>query len=293
MKKYLLASTAAGAAMAMTAPVQADMYVGIFGGMNKLDDQSATVATGSGNLDFYTNAFYGGNVGPIGTVSGYLQFYNFQYTWQLHTTTNYMVDADLDFDNGFVVGAAMGWEFDGGFNLEAEIAYRKNDADLMLTKTSNYHRHSTTVGFFNQLLWLPSYSSYMMTLHYGCLNAPGTSFDIPGTKTTSASGEITAFSVMANAWYEFQTNGNVRPYVGGGFGYGKVELDMDGMTFDDTGIAYQAAIGLLYDFNGNSQLRLELRHFEVSDIDLSDHGFDLSDVEYKSDEVLIGIRFGF
>jgi opacity protein-like surface antigen len=289
MKKYLLATTAAGAAMALTAPAHADMYVGIFGGMNKLDDQKATVASGSGNFDFYTTVFYG-SLFPLSYTYAY--FGNYQYTWQFHTSTSYSVDANLDIDNGFVIGAAMGWDFGNGFNLEAEIAYRKNDADLMMTKFSNYHFQSTTVGFFNGFIYLPTYTTFLRTLHYAFATFPGYSFDIPGTKTTSASGEITSFSVMANAWYEFQTSGKVRPFIGGGFGYGKVELDMDGMTFDDSGIAYQAGIGLLYDF-GKCQLRFELRHFEVSNIDLSDHGFDLSDVEYKSDEVLIGFRWGF
>lgn len=318
MKKYLLTSTAAGAALALTVPAQADgMYASIFGGMTKMDDQSMQVATDSGSWNFFTS----GNVyqsTPVhltsfpftsltipwyfvtwptgGTHYGYGVYANVTYEFESHTnwTTDYI--ANFDIDNGFVIGAAIGAEYDGGFSVELEVASRQNDVAGSITTQYDWLRTYEVRVYYNTFVFtMPSYS--MITLLHFSLTASNVTGSTPFHTSglyTELSGDVSSFSIMANAWYEIDTESGVNPYIGGGIGYANVKLDLgSGMDFEDGSVAYQFGLGIRCDITESLSMSLELRHFEVPGVDLSDSDYNLEDFEYKSDEILVGVRFGF
>ena len=47
-------------------------------------------------------------------------------------------------------------------------------------------------------------------------------------------GNLSTFAILANAWYEFAIGSKMRPYVGGGVGWGEVINGGFGMVLDGT-----------------------------------------------------------
>jgi len=112
MKKYLLATTAAGAVMALATPAQADAYVTVFGGTNYLDDQPLDLASA--------------------TVTNYPWIANYP-SYASWTRSAFFFGTNVEVDDGYVVGAALGMGLDDyvpGLSVEIELAKRSNDAKL-------------------------------------------------------------------------------------------------------------------------------------------------------------------
>lgn len=97
MKKTLVASSALATVLAMSPMAQAqNLYGSFFGGVNLLGEVESE--------DF----------APIG-------FPGYSY--------------DIEFDTGFVIGAALGTELANGLRVEGEIAFRGNDLDQLTVNT--------------------------------------------------------------------------------------------------------------------------------------------------------------
>ncbi len=93
------------------------------------------------------------------------------------------------------------------------------------------------------------------------------------------------WSIYGNAWYDIETGGLITPYFGGGLGFGI--LDPEGLD-TETGLAYQAGGGLLFDIGPSSFAGLNYRYYgfdtEINnaDVDITGHRVTAS----------IGINFG-
>jgi len=165
------------------------------------------------------------------------------------------IDLNLDTDDGFVLGGALGWEVGDDFSLEFELARRSNDGALDAIVTGTV--------------------TYASSVYYG-----PTSFEI-------SQAEVKVLSIMANAWYEFDTDTKWTPYVGGGIGLAKVDIDSSFGDVSVGGFAYQLGIGLGYHLSKRTRMGLEYRYFAAPGIDVSDE----IDYEYAAHSVMVSFKF--
>jgi opacity protein-like surface antigen len=103
-----------------------------------------------------------------------------------------------------------------------------------------------------------------------------------------ADGEISNISFMVNGYYDIPTGTAVTPYVGGGIGVARIEIEPSGESYDDTVFAYQGAIGVGIAVSKTVTIDLGYRYFATTDPD-----FEGTEVEYKSHNLLAGVRIVF
>lgn len=159
------------------------------------------------------------------------------------TTTVFSEDADT----GFVIGGAIGTELQRwlqGLRAEMEVSYRRND-------------RSGTNEYF-----------------YGVGNDPAVG---------PIDGNLSNFSVMANLWYEFDIGSKFRPYVGGGAGWARSNLEVAatitdpgevptffyGDTTDEeaNGFAFQLGAGLNHNVAPGVDVGIGYRYFNGPNFD--------------------------
>lgn len=171
---------------------------------------------------------------------------------------------DTEFDAGFGVSGAVGYDFGrffmlGGARVEAEVAYRKNDVD----------GHS-----------------------------------LSGTSLPGSDGDASSFAGMVNVLYDFHSGSLITPYAGGGIGVANVTFNDFGVSGipnviddDDTVFAYQAIVGASLELNARVDLTADYRYFATADPDfktLSGSSFaQESSADYSNHSVLVGLRYRF
>ena len=110
----------------------------------------------------------------------------------------------------------------------------------------------------------------------------------------SSSGERTALSFMANSYVDFYNDSKFSFYITAGVGVANVVFDHyadSGLKIgnsDSTDFAYQAGIGIGYAINKNITIDLKYRYFATLDSD-----FEGTEVEFKSHNVYLGLRYNF
>lgn len=174
---------------------------------------------------------------------------------------------ETDFDDGFVVGGAVGFETNWlerwlqrdttGLRLELEYSYRENDVD------------SHNLG----------------------------GLDLPGSD-----GEVSANTVMVNVLIDLFKDRPVSVYVGGGVGIAFTDFEdfaiagSSVLDDDDTVLAYQGIAGMEYALNQSWSVFGEYRYFDTADSDLrlapGMGGFS-SDLELTSHNFGAGVRLRF
>jgi opacity protein-like surface antigen len=126
---------------------------------------------------------------------------------------------------------------------------------------------------------------------------------VPPTSTT-LEGDETALFALANLWFEVPIGlGPLRPYAGGGVGFGHLDLDIEtsggSSLFDDSdwGFAWQLGAGVAFDVSESIAIDLGYRYKRIENVDIEVHDDYVSGSEaekdYKSHNFLVGLRFGF
>jgi opacity protein-like surface antigen len=199
---------------------------------------------------------------------------NWQVDDKFHAATAPTVSADtLTFnpnsETGFIVGGAVGYSFTQwvpGLRAEAEVAYREN-------------------------------------------HVKGNWVSNIGTPTAFSSGTLdydhSTFSVLANAWYDFQI-ADVHPYLGGGIGWARTRLNGDFIDITaplskplvrahDDGFAWQLGGGIKFDISPSMQLGVGYRYFKGPDVTVGS-GFAansaVGNVNDENHSVLAELTFG-
>lgn len=146
---------------------------------------------------------------------------------------------NLDGREGFLIGGTIGTDLNQwvqGLRIEGEVSWRNND--------SSGRFFATTV--------LSSGSA-------GAVEA-----------------NLSTFSLLANLWYDFDIGENIKPYVGGGVGFGwtngevtfyPATLASFQQDFDDSGFVWQLGAGFKYPLNDSMQIGVGYRYFRGPDID--------------------------
>ncbi len=166
------------------------------------------------------------------------------------------VERQGQFDDGFVVGAAVGRRFGSHLRREFEFAYRYNQGD----------QWSATPFFAqrNPQNWLGGVNCYS-----GMANLIYDLGDRDSKKWT--------------------------PYVGGGVGFAFVDasLNIPNVQFqlDDSAFAYQGFGGILFHTGKRSSLFSEYRFFGTDQINLWSGGIAIGQYEYLAHSIIGGIQF--
>ncbi|NCF29114.1 MAG: outer membrane beta-barrel protein [Gammaproteobacteria bacterium] len=115
-----------------------------------------------------------------------------------------------------------------------------------------------------------------------------------------ASGDISTVGFMVNGYYDFDTNSKWKPYIGGGIGGANVSLNNVSvvgvpLADDDTTVfAYQAKVGVAYEFSPAWEGTLGYRFFGTEDADFVDtDGDPFSTDGIQAHIVEVGFRFRF
>ncbi|AOS84690.1 hemagglutinin [Chlorobaculum limnaeum] len=94
---------------------------------------------------------------------------------------------------------------------------------------------------------------------------------------------ISILTVMANAFYDFDTDSGIRPYIMGGAGIADVDTNQD--TDSETVFAWQVGAGLGFEIADNTTLDLGYRYLKPSEIEDS--------IDIDSHNVMLGLRYQF
>ncbi|MDO3377331.1 outer membrane protein [Geoalkalibacter halelectricus] len=181
----------------------------------------------------------------------------------VHVGATWLDDADNDF-KGFPLtfkseydtGYTVGAAAGYDFNMwraEFEIAYRQNDVDKI---------------------------------------------KIPG-ETFNGGGDTSALSFMVNGYFDIHNQSAFTPYLGAGIGLARVSANdwkAEGEKIvddSDTVFAYQLGAGVGWEFMPNLTLDLGYRYFATADPEFRDVDGDKFESEYKSHNLMLGLRIGF
>ena len=119
---------------------------------------------------------------------------------------------------------------------------------------------------------------------------------------TPIDGDTLAWSYMVNGYFDFPTNGPVKPYIGGGIGLATVAIDWHVPGFfpfsqvsiaddSDSGVAYQFSGGIGYEINPRTTVSFGYRYFAVEEMLMVDAiGFPFT-MEYQSHEFNLVFRY--
>jgi opacity protein-like surface antigen len=182
--------------------------------------------------------------------------------------TDVEFSGDIDLHNGFLAGAAIGGHINDWIRGEVEVSGHWHDAGGDATLTIS--------------------------------SSPSTPFDVDG--------DANALFVLADLWLELPIDEATRPYVGGGVGMGRLDLELEGTAaaatvgiIDDSdwGFAFQLGAGVALDITHNLTVDVGYRFKRINNAELEldtdvTNNLEADDkVDYTSHNVLLGLRIGF
>ena len=138
----------------------------------------------------------------------------------------------------------------------------------------------------------------------------------PGGFSEEKDSSTYVSSYMVNGYFDFPTEGPLKPYIGGGIGFATVSIDWVTPVFffssdpvaddNDSGLAYQFSAGIGYEIDINPEINpttivvtLGYRYFAIEELQMMfassspiNPGSPFT-IEYQSHEFLIGARVLF
>jgi opacity protein-like surface antigen len=103
-------------------------------------------------------------------------------------------------------------------------------------------------------------------------------------------------SFMANGYFDIPTNSPLRPYLGGGIGFGLAGVEDETLadsTDSDMVGAFQLMAGVGYDITPKATLTFGYRYFTTTDPDFFVLPTGPFEMDYTSHDFLFGARFRF
>ncbi|HTO42312.1 MAG TPA: outer membrane beta-barrel protein [Rhizomicrobium sp.] len=188
---------------------------------------------------------------------------------------------DTKFKTGFVLGGNAGIEWGSGLRTELELALRQN---------SSKNRARLRTHFQSQF---PTSTEEGATV----LATSHTSRD----EVVPAHIKLRAWSLMANAWYDFDVGMPFTPYVGGGIGLAQVQisgnLDNTNLFEKNDGVfAWQLGAGVSMPVSENVKAFVDYRYFAADSAHLKlAPNFNGGSIKagFDSHSVMVGLRFNF
>ncbi|MDJ0976968.1 MAG: outer membrane beta-barrel protein [Erythrobacter sp.] len=151
------------------------------------------------------------------------------------------LDWNTEYDTGFAINGQVGYAFDNGLRVEAELAYSKYDVDT----------HSgLTVG-----------GADIDTVDVAVLTREPADASNPtvGEVIADGQGDVTNVGLFANVFYDINTGSGFKPYVGAGAGYQWSDVEYEPSSVDvaddeDGALAYQLMAGASFEVTERIEL---------------------------------------
>jgi opacity protein-like surface antigen len=172
------------------------------------------------------------------------------------------IAAEADIEEGLFAGLAAGLRFNDWIRAEAEVSGHWHDAGGYATTVLNG-------GYYTSL---------------------------------GLEGEVNALFVLGNLWIELPFEGEMRPYIGGGAGFGRLEADLSttvigygtaGVEDADWAFAYQLGGGVAYEVTPSMAVDLGYRYKRIDNARLGAEAAATpleTELDYKSHNFLLGLR---
>ncbi|MEJ0059094.1 MAG: outer membrane beta-barrel protein [Terricaulis sp.] len=122
------------------------------------------------------------------------------------------------------------------------------------------------------------------------------------TPTLDLGGDVHAWGVMLNGYYDFNRNGSIQPYLGLGLGMAQINANgadagLPARSFDDVEntLAYQGLAGVAFSVTERLSLDVGYRYFAAPDYtfnSLQPFAFE-RDGSYTNQAVTVGLRWRF
>jgi opacity protein-like surface antigen len=108
------------------------------------------------------------------------------------------------------------------------------------------------------------------------------------SKCAVTDGDVSAFYLLGNLWFDFNLGG-FSPYLGGGIGAARVDVDTSTFPDDnDWGFAFQAGAGIRFGLTDALQVDVGYRFKDVPDLSI-----DSLETDFQSHNAQIGLTLGF
>lgn len=182
------------------------------------------------------------------------------------------IDFDVEVEDGFVFGGALGYKFDFGAGFgprfEVEATYRRN-----------------------------SLSALNVTSDGGIGTSLGIA-DLDGT-VILIDGSFWSVSAMANGWLDVPLLGNWMAYAGVGVGITHAAIDPEGLSLvlvddQDQQFSYQGGVGIGYVQNKDLTYSLDYRYFRALEMSFQDAIFgNTLKGNYESHNFIFTVRGNF
>lgn len=188
---------------------------------------------------------------------------NFQEDSDISVPAASSVSGKADTDTGYVFGGVAGYQFglnrnDWSIRTELDVGYRENDLDSL----------------------------------------SGSIAGLGSASTSDVDGDLSTFSGMVNAWWDYNA-GNFRPYFGGGIGAANVSANNVSVSgteiVDDSEIAfaYQLGAGIGYKLTEAMSLSFDYRYFATDDADLNVVSGEEFELDTSNHSLMVGFRHSF
>lgn len=186
-----------------------------------------------------------------------------------------------EFDTGLFVSGSVGWAFNNGLRLEAELSHQTQDVDT--------HTGVTAAG-------IPLGSEDAAVLISG---SPALGISVSDL-VADGQGKVESTSLMLNAYYNLKLHDSpFSAYVGAGLGLADVDVDYKPSDVTiiedgDTVFAYQLMAGLGYALTDSTTLYGGYRYRATEDIETTSSLFPATlKVENSASIVEVGLRYAF
>lgn len=135
-----------------------------------------------------------------------------------------------EFDNGFALNGQIGYAFDSGFRIEAELSYSQNKVD---THSGLFVGDDILDDTDVAVLTRDEIDDDNLTV---------------GETLADGQGDVSRFGMFANVFYDIQTGTGFKPYVGAGVGFETVVVEyvpseVEIADGEDTVFSYQLMAG--------------------------------------------------
>jgi opacity protein-like surface antigen len=183
------------------------------------------------------------------------------------------------FKTGFNVSGYAGYKFDNGFRVDAEVGYSENDV--------KDHKNLTVGGAVIDAL-------DVVVLTRGAASA--TNPTVGTVIGNGGKGRLRNLSVFGNAYYDFNREGAIQPYIGAGVGVQEVKVryepsDVPVANGKKAKFAYQLMAGLTYKISPSFELfgQYNYRASDRANVPLTIVPASF-DVQNKASVVSLGMR---